>query len=347
MRITKDLFKRQERNGASECIKHTNDRVNVKKYAKFKGLIFVGIMCLSMINGFSQTYTIDVSAEPTIGGSVSGDGTYNNGDPVSLTATPNPGYEFVKWTINGDSVSVDNPYNFVAISDSVVVANFVLKTYTITVLAAPSTDGSVTGDGTYSHGDNVNLTAIPNVGYEFLKWTINGDSVSADNPYIFVADSDVTIVANFDIKTYNIAVSVEPLASGSVTGDGIYSHGNNVSLTATPNTGYRFIKWTINNVSVSIDNPYDFTAENAVTLVANFNLDTQYNILALVNPTAGGSVSGSNAYYHDDTVELRATPNTGYIFINWTKEGGVVASTDSIYRFVATKADTLTAYFEK
>jgi hypothetical protein len=68
-------------------------------------------------------YTISVSTTNN-GGTVSGDGTFEEGETVTLTATPNPDYVFVKWTENGTEVSTDNPYTFVANGDRTIVAEF-------------------------------------------------------------------------------------------------------------------------------------------------------------------------------------------------------------------------------
>ena len=43
------------------------------------------------------TYTVTVEASPLEGGTVTGGGTYTENTTVTLTATANAGYEFVKW----------------------------------------------------------------------------------------------------------------------------------------------------------------------------------------------------------------------------------------------------------
>ncbi|MBQ0118675.1 MAG: hypothetical protein KBS42_02800, partial [Bacteroidales bacterium] len=65
-------------------------------------------------------FTIDVFAED---GSVTGAGTYDYGTEVTLTATPNEGYEFDNWS-NGIT---DNPYTFIVEQDVELTANFIKK----------------------------------------------------------------------------------------------------------------------------------------------------------------------------------------------------------------------------
>ena len=53
----------------------------------------------NLVAEFEQvpTYTVTVTASPTEGGTVTGGGTYVKGETVTVTATPKPGYKFVKW----------------------------------------------------------------------------------------------------------------------------------------------------------------------------------------------------------------------------------------------------------
>lgn len=67
-----------------------------------------------------------------------------------------------------------------------------LTTYTVTATCDPQY-GIVTGSGTYFEGESVTLTATPNSGYTFTRWS-NGKT---DNPYIFAASEDITLTAQF------------------------------------------------------------------------------------------------------------------------------------------------------
>ena len=61
---------------------------------------------------------------PTSGGSVTGAGTYEMGDIVSLTATPDTGYKFTNWSINDVIVSTEVTYQYSVKADEVLKANF-------------------------------------------------------------------------------------------------------------------------------------------------------------------------------------------------------------------------------
>lgn len=67
---------------------------------------------------------ISVSASPTAGGTVSGGRTCNNGETVTLTATPNNGYSFVNWMESGKTVGTELTYSFTAYGEHDLTANF-------------------------------------------------------------------------------------------------------------------------------------------------------------------------------------------------------------------------------
>lgn len=67
-----------------------------------------------------------------------------------------------------------------------------------------------------------------------------------------------------------ITASVNPANTGSVTGAGSYDVGDICTLTATPESGYRFVNWTENNEVVSTNATYQFTVNANKDLVANF-----------------------------------------------------------------------------
>ncbi|NLO51011.1 MAG: T9SS type A sorting domain-containing protein, partial [Bacteroidales bacterium] len=71
-----------------------------------------------------QTFVITATATPAAGGTVSGAGTYSYNQTATLTATPATGYNFVSWTENGDTVSVDSTYVFAVTADRELTANF-------------------------------------------------------------------------------------------------------------------------------------------------------------------------------------------------------------------------------
>ena len=226
----------------------------------------------------STTYSITTSASPSNGGSVSGAGNYSYGSTCSLTATPNTGYSFVRWTKNGSQVSTSPTYTFTVTENASYVAVFSLNSYTISTSASPSNGGSVSGAGSYTYGSTCSLTATPNTGYSFVRWTKNGSQVSTSPTYSFTVTGSASYVAVFSLNSYTISASASPSNGGSVSGAGNYSYGSSCTLTAIVNSGYTFSNWTENGNVVSANTSYSFTVTCNRNLVANFEEEapTQY-----------------------------------------------------------------------
>ena len=306
-----------------------------------------------MVGGNIQTvaiapsaYTITVTANPSNAGSVTGGGTYNQGQSCTVTAAANTGFTFTNWTENGDVVSTNANYTFTVNSNRSLVANFTENTYTVTVSANPSNGGIATGGGTFTHGQSCTVTATANTGYTFSNWTENGNVVSTNVSYTFNVEGDRNLVANFTALTYTITVSANPSNSGTTTGGGTYNHSQSCTVIATSADGYTFMNWTENGSVVSTDANYSFVVTSNRTLVANFEeqLPDTYNINVSPNPIIGGTVTGGGNYEGGQQCTVTATANTGYTFINWTENGEVV-TTNASYTFIVEGNRTLVANF--
>ena len=164
-----------------------------------------------------NSYNISVGANPTEGGSVSISPDaehYEYGTTVTLEANPNNGYIFEKWTANGDSISNANPLQFsVPDYDVTIVGHFKwVGLYNITLIAYPEYAGVVNDDtnqGPYMPNSLVSISATANPGYEFKKWTIADDSISAANPLQYtVQAADDEIVGHFGWITNTPTTSI-------------------------------------------------------------------------------------------------------------------------------------------
>ena len=216
--------------------------------------------------------------------------------------------------------------------------------YTISVSANPNAGGTVTGGGEYTSGQSCTVTATANTGYTFTNWTENGNVVSSNASYTFNVTGNRSLVANFTLNTYSITATADPTDGGTVNGAGTYDHGASCTLTATTNTGYTFVNWTKNGTQVSTNASYTFTVTESAAYVAHFQLQS-YTITATADPSDGGSVSGAGTYDHGASCTLTATTNTGYTFVNWTKNGTQV-STNANYSFTVTESAAYVAHFQ-
>ena len=189
----------------------------------------------------------------------------------TLTPQPKAGWRFVRWTGTNSSEITDNgdgTYRLsVGAKDYSIAAIFEeAPAGAITAVASPVAGGSVTvsPSGSQAAGTEVTLTPNANPGYVFTGWADGGN----DNPRTVYVAGDREYTANFALlRTINVAA--DPVAYGSVTGGGSYADGATATLTATANSGYKFLQWSDGNSS----NPRSFTVNAstaAVTYTAEF-----------------------------------------------------------------------------
>jgi len=119
--------------------------------------------------------------------------------------------------------------------------------YTLTLAVNPEDVGSVTGEDEYKECEEVELTATANDRYEFVNWTDgDGNEISPDANFTYTMPAyDITLTANFEETTFELSLTVNPVDAGTVTGQGEYSGGEEVALTATTTKeGWEFVNWT-------------------------------------------------------------------------------------------------------
>ena len=135
----------------------------------------------------------------------------------------------------------------------------------VTVTVNDPAMGSVEGAGQYEKGATVELEATANEHYQFVNWTKGEEVLSAENPYSFTVQEDVTIIANFaELPTYTITLQANNATMGSVEGGGTVHVGESVEIKAIPNSGHAFVKWDDGNTeatrTVEVDGNKTYTA---------------------------------------------------------------------------------------
>ncbi|HRW62150.1 MAG TPA: hypothetical protein P5132_01610, partial [Bacteroidales bacterium] len=152
-----------------------------------------------------QTFTILAESNIPEGGSINGAGVYNMGTTAELKAIPASGYTFINWTEDGFVVSSDEIFSFTVDGNRNLIANFGLTCY-ITANANPAEGGTVTGNGEYGNGVIAYLNAIPSIGYNFEKWTEEGNTGWEWwwTNYSFTVDGNRSFIAHFEKQSFSI-----------------------------------------------------------------------------------------------------------------------------------------------
>jgi hypothetical protein len=107
------------------CIDLIDDGFNNRAYTVTES-VTIPTVCFNSCNACETVAgsTITLSSNPANGGTTSGNGTFANGSMVTVTATPNTGFNFLNWTESGVLVSTSASYSFTINADKTLVANF-------------------------------------------------------------------------------------------------------------------------------------------------------------------------------------------------------------------------------
>lgn len=255
----------------------------------------------------------------------------------------------------------------------------------ITAYASPANGGTVSGSGTYTIGEVCTLTALPNIGYEFVNWTENGEEVSSSSTYSFEVTRSRTLVANFveqgnhwtpeNTGDYSLTMAL----TGVIYIDGVEQYSDLLEIGAFCGTEcrgtqraneffltHRYIVQlsiageigdmitfklydhsTAHELSLTSPAPVTFTADGYGTPIEPYvlNFVSGYEIATAMDPESAGTVTGAGRYPGNSTCTLVAEANSGFQFLNWTKDGEVV-STESTYTFTVTQSASFVAHFQ-
>lgn len=244
------------------------------------GFVFIGWTGSSTVTTNPLTFTVNgdtsltanfarqfaVALATNTGGTVTGfdADVAVDGEEITLTATPEEGYRFLRWEGSVDTAnSTNNPLTVTVSADTNLSAVFAQE---FTVALTAQTGGTVSGfnDTSALTGESITVTATPETGYRFTGWS--GTVTSTDNPLAVTVSEDVALTANF-VQTF--ALNVSSGAGGSVdTLSDRYDVGSSVTLTATPDMDYRFDGWT--GDVTSSENPLTVTVDQNLSVNANF-----------------------------------------------------------------------------
>jgi len=292
------------------------------------------------------SYTISTSSSPSAGGTTSGGGSKTYGSSVTVSATANTGYTFTNWTESGTVVSTSSSYTFTCTGAKTLVANFTLKTYTITSSAGTGGSISPSGSTTVSYGGSQTYTITPSTGYNISSVTVDGTSQGAISSYTFSSVTAAhTISATFTLKTYTITSSAGTGGSISPSGSTTVSYGGSQAYTITPSTGYEISNVEIDGLSEGVLTSITFSNVTASHIIsATFSLKT-YTITSSAG--TGGTInpSGSTTVSYGGSQKYTITPSTGYNISSVTVDGTSQGAISSYTFSSVTAAHTISATF--
>lgn len=157
-----------------------------------------------------------------------------------------------------------------------------------------------------------------------------------------------------NVTTYSFQTVVSPENAGAISMipyGNEFDEGTALTLTATPEFGYGFLKWIDDEgTELSTQNPYELTLDKDMTVTAVFVEKNIYSLSVntsggandyLVSATPAGTIKNGITYYEEGTqIKLNAANNKIMTFTNWSDN-----STESEKIFTITENVKLTANY--
>ena len=125
---------------------------------------------------------------------------------------------------------------------------------------------------------------------------------------------NVTVNITLSSASRSIQSIVYPAGAGTVTGGGVFTTGQPVTLTAVPNQGYRFVSWRENRSGIGSTNPLVFNAMSDRVLEAVFVADLcspqRPPVIVSTGPASGGLAATVSSSAGILSIRFISTDNT-------------------------------------
>jgi len=223
------------------------------------------------------------------------------------------------------------------------------KMFNVAVSVSPNATGTISpsADSMYEEGQVISLKANALDTYSFSGWS--GDKESNSNPLSIKVDQNYSLIANFSLKQYQLAITIN--GEGTVNEKVLeqkskkYEHGTMVELTAVPAQGWKFKEWQ--GAIANAENPVQLTVVKPEEVTAVFERKS-YDLT--VTTSGEGAVheevvqQKTTSHKYGALVKLTASPSKGWKFSEWS--GDQTGSENPIQITVDTTKQ-ITAKFEK
>ena len=146
-------------------------------------------------------YYLAVKTNPPGIATIPGEDWYDASATATLTAPPVTNYQFSYWDVDGTSRGNGvNPITVTMNAPHTATAHYTpqVQSYTLTIVTTTGgTTNPVPGSYTYIVNSNVQVSALPNLGYTFGHWELDSINVGSTNPYTVIMNMNHTLTAIF------------------------------------------------------------------------------------------------------------------------------------------------------
>ena len=293
-------------------------------------------------------YIVFAPYEFTITASVVGEGNIgqtlirkaNYGDDVVYTFIPNAGYHLKQILVDGEEIELVSNYTFEDIkANHTLIVKFEKDVINIKLVvngngrlrAKKVSTGSIlentTTEVTFSveYEEDLIFEFVANEGYKVGSFMVNGNTYEPQDNYIYndiIDDAEIKVF--FVLKTYNLKVVI---TGSGVTNPGsnlVREHGQSVTYTFTPSTGYEIQKVMIDGEDMGVITGYSFeniTSDHIINItfvIQSFEIKWLNYNGALITTTSFNYGTVPTATFSNPT--RPADGNYVYDFIGWNTE---------------------------
>jgi hypothetical protein len=203
------------------------------------------------------------------------------------------------------------------------------------MISNPSGSGTTDpapGNYTYYQNATVSVKVTPQPGWLLDSWVLDGLNSGTANPYQLKMNEDHTLKATFKQATYSLLID-EPEGSGITTpktGAYVYNQSSIIQIQATPSNEWKLDHWVIDGINAGSINPLAITMNSQHTIQAVFTKVTTY-ALTIKAPEGSGITDpapGKYDYNQSITIQIQATPSSGWVLKGWVLDGANVGTTN-------------------
>ena len=267
-----------------------------------------------------KKYSVEVNASAGGSYSLSPKGKIEHGGSVTLTLSPDTGYEIGSVTINGKDAKPDgNRLTIDNVCENVNVI-VVFRKIEYSFIASSVTGGKIISDKQkFTVGEIITIKFVPDSGYKLDSAYLGGmaitDKIKDGTLTLTAGTGDVKISAVFvrvGAKTFNLSSSLDKKYGSVAFNPSVVSEGGTAVFVVNMNPGYEAAKVTANGIAVLPVNGvyYCENVKEDILVAVEYTL-TKYAIS--VEQPENARIIAPTEYTVEDRVILSATPGKGYV----------------------------------
>ena len=299
--------------------------------------------------------------------------TVDEGTSATITFLPDNGYQIKSLKVNGTSVTANTSYTATINADTSVEVEFEAippTTYNVSIKAIGNGFASYDGESirettksyTVNEGTSVSISFTPDAGYRIKSLKVNNAAVTASSSYSATINANTTIEVEFESippTTYTLSIKATGNGSASYAGEAIrnttksytINEGTSVSVSFSPDAGYRIKSLKVNGASVTASISYTVTVNADTSVEVEFEAIPPTTYTLSIKATGNGSASYDGTTIKGKTstftvnegtsATISFMPDTGYRIKSVKENSKDVTSSVSDNKYTSTiNADT-------